>query len=131
MGFVGELDVGLKPDAAGEEFAENGGILSDEVNGAGGDVEGGSVVGDDGDGEGLGGLGFDEVLGVEKGEEVLLSLDGVVEAAVADAFDGGVEEGTAVEDGRRAAWGWERADEEVKRGHDWLVAGENVEVVVV
>lgn len=48
--------MGLNPAPAGKNLRKNGGVLADELDGAGGDHEGGSVVGDDGDGEGLGGL---------------------------------------------------------------------------
>jgi hypothetical protein len=94
----GEPDVGVDADAAGEKLLENGRVSAHEVDGADRDLEGVSVLRDDGDRDGLGGLGFDEVLEVEHGSEVLLFLHDVVEATVANPFDGGgiVHEGPAV-----------------------------------
>ena len=53
-------------------------------------------MGDDGDWEGLGGFLLDEVLEVDEWLEMLLSLDGVVEAAVPDGLEGAVEQGPEV-----------------------------------
>lgn len=46
----------MDPNAAGPEFLENRRVSADEIDGAGGDAEGVSVLGDDGDWEGFGGL---------------------------------------------------------------------------
>lgn len=48
--------MGLNPDAAGKELLENRGVLADEFDRTDGDAEGVPVLGDDGDGEGLGRL---------------------------------------------------------------------------
>jgi hypothetical protein len=113
----GEANVRVDVDAAGEELLENGRVSADEVDGAGRDLEGVSVLGDDGDRDGLGGLRFDEVLEVEQGSEVLLPLHSVVEAAVSDPFDGGVfHKRPAVADELRLRvreWLWERAEDEL------------------
>lgn len=83
--------------SAGLEFFEDGGVFANEIDGASGDSEGFSILGDDGEWEGLGGFGFDEVLEVKHGSEVFLSLDGVVEASVSDPFDGrDVDQGAVV-----------------------------------
>lgn len=83
--------------SAGLEFFEDGGVFANEIDGASGDSEGFSVLGDDGEWEGLGRFGFDEVLQVKHGSEVFLSLDSVVEASVSDPFDGcDVDQGAVV-----------------------------------
>lgn len=92
----GKPNVGMDADAAGEKFFENGRVFADEVDGPDGDLERVSVLGDDSDGDGLGRLGFDEVLEVEQWPEVLFLLHGVVEAAVSDPFDRGLHEGPTV-----------------------------------
>lgn len=48
--------MGMDPDAAWPEFLEDGRVFANEINGAGGDAEGVSVLGDDGYWEGFGRL---------------------------------------------------------------------------
>lgn len=73
-------------DAAGKELFENGRVFADEINGAEWDLEGVTFLGDDGDGCRLRRLGYEQVLEVEKGSQVLLLLHSVVEASVSDPF---------------------------------------------
>lgn len=78
---------------------EDGGEATDELDRTEGDSEGVFSGCDDGDREGFGWFRCDEVLDAEEGSEILLSLDGVVEASVSYefvGFFGCVGEGAAV-----------------------------------
>lgn len=108
--------MGLNPDAAGKEFLENCRVLADEFDWTDWDTEGFFVLGDDGDREGLGRLCFDEILDIDHRQEVLLPLDGVVEASVSNPFDGSVGEAPPVEETVRALV-WEREEEEMNGRH--------------
>lgn len=85
-----EPDMGLDGDAAGEELLENGRVLANELDGARGNHEGLSALGEDGNGEGPGGLGFDQVLDVDYWPQVFLPLHDVVEPTVSNPVYGAV-----------------------------------------
>lgn len=94
----GGAEVGVVGGVRGEFLEEGAGEEAEEAEGAGeGKGEGGGERGDGGEREGEGG-GWEEeeVLHVEEGDEVLLFLDGVVQAAVADPRDAGVDEGAGL-----------------------------------
>jgi hypothetical protein len=95
-GLWSEPNMGMYSDAAGEEFIENGRVSANEVDGTKGDLEGFPFLGDDRDGHRLGGLGFEQVLEVEKRPQVLFLLNGVVNAPISDKFDSGVHQGLVV-----------------------------------
>lgn len=97
-GLRGEADVGVGGGGDREELVEDGGVLAEEFDGAEGELEG---VFDEGDGEGFGGFVFNKGFEGKHGFEVFLALYGVVEAAVADEFEGSVEESAVVERGAR------------------------------
>ena len=99
--------------------------MADEFDGAGGDLEGAARLGEVGNGEGFGGFGVDEVLDVDDGTEMLLALDDVVEAAVADPVDGGgVDEGAEGDVAVGVVGGGGGAEEgEVVKGRHWWVVG--------
>lgn len=80
--------MGVDPDVPGQELREDRRVPANEVDGPNRDAEVVPALGDGGDGERPRGLRLEEVLEVDDGDQELLSLDGVVEAAVADA-DGG------------------------------------------
>lgn len=84
-GVGGEADA--RAEVGGGGFDEDGWVVPDEFDGAGGEGEAGLGVGCDGEGDGFGGLGEDEVLEGEEGFEVFLLLHRVIEAAVSHPFD--------------------------------------------
>lgn len=51
--FRGQFDVRVDTDSTGEEFLEDGRVPADEIDGAGGDAEGLSLLGDEREWEGL------------------------------------------------------------------------------
>lgn len=91
--------MGVDPYVPGQELHEDRRVSANELDGANGDTEVISALGNYGNGERFRGLRFEEVLEVDDRNQELLSLDGVVKAAIADAYDGcGVA-------GRVSIWG--------------------------
>lgn len=90
--------MGMNPYIPREVLFEDGGVLTDEFNRAEGNSELLLVIGDGGEWEGLGRLQFNEVLEVHQWLEILLFLNGVVEAAVSDEVElDAIDEGPELE----------------------------------
>lgn len=106
----------MDTDSTGKEFLEDGRVPADEIDGAGGDAEGLSLLGDEREWEGLGRLGLEEVLEVEQGLEVSFFLHGVVDGSVSDPFDGCDVEQGAVDLVVAAAAAGERTEKRLHSG---------------
>ena len=59
--------MGQNSDSTGKELIENKRVFAYEINGAEWDLEGVTFLGDDGDGCRLRGLGYEQILEIEKG----------------------------------------------------------------